>query len=479
MLSRRLLLPILPFAFAAPLTLEAQRASGTITGTVHDSLSGSPLAGALVQLVRYPDPGSSRALAAETDSAGEFRITGADSGRYAIGFLHPLLDALGIEAPLRQLSLGRGETIAVDLAIPSSKRILPVICHGPVSQDSTGALVGRVRDAETEAPVAGASVVLVWSDLVVTQSGIRQERREIPARVGGDGWYRFCRVPSDIDLVARAELPPVPGRAPAASGFVELRVPARGILVKDFSIGGEDVAVHVPGDSADGRTGDQPAVRRGDAIVSGVVRGSNGKAISGARVLVWGSEAQGTTDQTGAFMLRSLPSGTHSLEVRQIGYAPKRVGVELSARRPARTIITLTERTAVLAPVTVFGRAPPRSITGFLERRQRGLGLFLTRDEIAKTNPFDIADVLRRAPAVRVTPSATFGYRITMRGGCVPSVYINGHRIDDPGEDIDALVRPEDIAAMEVYSGQGQTPAEFQSAEACGSIVIWTGAGTR
>jgi hypothetical protein len=60
-----------------------------------------------------------------------------------------------------------------------------------------------------------------------------------------------------------------------------------------------------------------------------------------------------------------------------------------------------------------------------------------------------------------------------MRGGCRPQVYIDGVRIMN-FDTLDAVVAPEQIAALEVYASAGEAPAAY-SGLGCGSIVIWTG----
>jgi hypothetical protein len=43
-----------------------------------------------------------------------------------------------------------------------------------------------------------------------------------------------------------------------------------------------------------------------------------------------------------------------------------------------------------------------------------------------------------------------------------------------PG-DLDAFVRPEEVAAIEVYPGGSTMPVEFQTSGAdCAAVVVWT-----
>jgi hypothetical protein len=75
-----------------------------VTGTVHDSISGGSLAGAMVQLVSA-DTATSFSSAVVSDSGGRFIFADVPDGRYAIGFLHPLLDSPGVTAPIHTLQV--------------------------------------------------------------------------------------------------------------------------------------------------------------------------------------------------------------------------------------------------------------------------------------------------------------------------------------------------------------------------------------
>jgi hypothetical protein len=59
--------------------------------------------------------------------------------------------------------------------------------------------------------------------------------------------------------------------------------------------------------------------------------------------------------------------------------------------------------------------------------------------------------------------------------------FVNGMPLQVAGDmSIDQYVAPEDVVAVEVYTGTSQIPPEFQSAllnSKCGVIVIWTRTG--
>jgi hypothetical protein len=474
-LSRSLLVTALAFV-AAPVgaRLEAQESRPTVpvSGIVLDSLSGVPLAGAHVQIVALDDA-RGVALSATTDSSGRFRVDSVPAGRrYAVGFFHLGFDALGLELPPRLVSID-ASPVHVELATPSPRTLGVVFCPGLAPADTTGAVVGIVHDADTGMPLPDATVVFVWSELVIGSEGLRTERRQVPVRANEHGRYVACGVPAEIDLAARAER-----RGGAeASGFVVLRVAPMALSRRDFGIELPPASPAVPAEVAASDTATRSAsvsvAER--ARLTGFVRRANGKPVSDAAVVLLASETETRTDARGAFALVGLPSGTHTVEVRHIGFAPTRTIVDLRRGRESRADVVLDERMPVLDAVTVYGRARPRrSVVGFLERRERGFGHFLTREEIRARHPVMTSDVLRMMPGIRLVPAWPFGYDVQMRDGCRPQVYLDGMRLMMQEEPLDAVVSPQHITAVEVYRSAAEAPAEFPGTN-CGSIVIWTG----
>ena len=92
---------------------------------------------------------------------------------------------------------------------------------------------------------------------------------------------------------------------------------------------------------------------------------------------------------------------------------------------------------------------------------------------------------LRAAPGVTLYPSGTPGGSpaISIRGGgigggaCQPGIVIDGMMYNGGAEDLDMLVKPDDIAGLAVYRGASETPVEYQGQSSCGVIQVWTRRG--
>ncbi len=434
-------------------------ALGVVHGVVYDSLTRRPLAGAAVQIVRAGDLLGGRTVAA--DSSGTFRIDSLAPGRYLVGFYHPLLDLLRVDLPPRPVEIGPGgAAVLADLGVPALDRLRPLLCGGPQAPaDSTGLLAGRVRDAADDAPVAAATVVLTWSELVVGAGGVRTEHHRVPIPTDPGGTYLACGVPADVELAATVA---APGRA---GGPVAVEVPQRGFVLRDFTLGDTGAVV-----------------ARGTARLTGTVRDPAARPVRGARVFVWSAASATTVGDDGTFALGGLPAGTRTLEVRAIGFAPRRVAVDLAPGRAATVDVRMDRTVAALAPVTVFGTPAPQSplLREFLDRqRHSAFGRFLTAQDIARTEPVNITKTLP-ALGLQLVSNGHLGTAIlgrTKRGEpCPATVVLDGAPLP-AGDDLDQLVRPDQVAGIEVYTDATFAPPQYFGPlmNDCSVVLVWTG----
>jgi len=130
--------------------------------------------------------------------------------------------------------------------------------------------------------------------------------------------------------------------------------------------------------------------------------------------------------------------------------------VDVVLRRLASTLETVDVEEMELRSKT--------ALKGFDERKQRGLGVFVSRSDIEKRNTRLLSDVLRTQRGV-IMSSGRYGLR-TIRftnyqsKNCVPLVWLDGQRA--PELDIDA-VSARDVEGVELYQSMSTTPAEFRA----------------
>jgi hypothetical protein len=460
MLNRSLRLSL----FALLTCAAALDAQIVVAGTVSDSVHHKPLAGALVQLVAD----SARIVkSATTDSLGAYRIDGVPTGSYIIGFFHATLDSLGLDlSPMRIVLRGNAEQ-RVDLAIPSAANITAQLCPGSAHSDSTGLLLGHLRDADSHMPRSG-TVTVLWMELLIGKGGISRNRQQIPIKSDSVGWFAMCGLPSDAELQASAQA------GDEETGVVEVRIPPGGLLMRDFLVSRADTTVPVYDDSSATRgVLPLPMLRRGAARVTGTVHNDKGKPVENAQVMVPGTGIDGRTQESGSFVLAGLPSGTQTVEVRAIGFEPKRVTVDLARDSLTTLDVVLDRPVQTLDAVKIYGQGN-LAMREFQRRLRAGWGHILTPADIAKRNAFQVSDLFRTMPGVRVAPTRSgFGNTVLIRG-CKPTVYYNGMRMDDDAaSDIDMLAQPSNLTAVEVYTAASR-PAEFFG-NSCGSVVLWVG----
>lgn len=204
------------------------------------------------------------------------------------------------------------------------------------------------------------------------------------------------------------------------------------------------------------------------------------RPVDGAQVIV-NDSVVGDTDTSGVLVTTAIPIewGINAVLVRRVGYAPLFRTFWVDEVNAQRSVNGVMRRQAVDLPAVVvegdriifeYGR-----MREFWRRRKRGWGRFFTRQDIERRNPIRITDLLRTVPGISVYRNgSTTRIRASRSAGrCGPSIWLDGLFLSDA--DVDLLVQPNDVEAVEVYRGSGETPAEFSGAfDGCGAIVIWT-----
>ena len=213
------------------------------------------------------------------------------------------------------------------------------------------------------------------------------------------------------------------------------------------------------------------------AIAGGIVRVVDGSA----RVV-----GVDTTDAAGAFSIVLAAPGVYSFTAAAAGYETSEfdavaVGAEgmrvrLVVGRAAVVLDTVVARPAEPEPFNRYG--------GFYQRvRQRGAGAtYFVREDIERSRPVHLADILRRVPALEVQVGGESGWggsrvlRVRLRHAmsfrrCLTIFYLDGMRVEP--ESVQEL-GPEEIEGVEVYT-HGAVPAQFNSVggSACGVVAVW------
>lgn len=354
--------------------------------------------------------------------------------RARAAFLSGLLAAASAFAPRAAVSQESGE--------------LPRSCSAP--EAGRAAVVGSVRDSHTDLPLPGARV-LVWRassspDSVV--SGVRAD---------SVGTFRLCGGTAGLEIGLRARFPEGSGTAAEIALPTASDAPSRRDLRVDA-----------------GRPGQ---------VVGRVRDASDGAPVPAATVRLPGLGVRTLTADDGRFELPPLPPGSHGVRVEHVGHGVHADSLRVRSDRTVRLRLQVRPDPIRLAPLQVEVR-DVRSMrlarVGFYDRRTRGHGTFITREQLEEWDTSHLSEAFRRVqgftlggPEVRRSLHSNRDPRASVAAGpCRTQYFVNGEAQPLPNG-IDTFL-PEDIAAMEIYRGTAQLPVEFNRRSAsCGAVVLW------
>lgn len=426
-----------------------------ISGVVVDSLNGRFLSGADVII-----QGAKANLL--TDSLGKFRIDGLTPGTYQVGVFHPMLDTLGISLATKPFHVGPDSSSFIILSVPSAATIIRGACPPRPRPQGTSAVIGHVNDPETLQPVGGAEVSIAWTQIEVSKEiGVRRSPRVLRDTTDATGAYRLCGLPNSMQGTLQARRGnAVTAEIPIALGDEETELFARTLLLSHVDSG----------------------AKAGNATVAGRVVLEGSPIAAGSRVELVGTDVVTLTNDKGEFTMTKLPSGTHVLLARHLGFGAQTVGVDLSSREPQSVTIKLPKFVGMMEPVVVTARRTASlDRVGFNQRRKSGTGYYIGPDQLENMRPNRLTDILTRVPGLHVTytnggeiVSSSRGVSSLTGGDCV-QYFVDDMpwQSEEPG-DINDFVNANEIVGVEVYQGVN-TPGQYSRGGAsCTTIVLWT-----
>jgi hypothetical protein len=418
----------------------------TFRGILTDSLlTNDLLRGALVSIDTL-----ARVTATSTD--GGFTFDSVTPGTHRLIVRHPLLDSLGLDTlsiPFRTTA----DSAPILVALPQPHAFISARCSDRRDHVGDGLVIGVVRDARTDQPVADVDVIAAWrgGDSTFAGSGQRERAR---VRTTALGQFTICHAPrfSAIELWARHKTRETPR--------VRLELGAAEFGAYDLTID------HAAGTDS---SAPLPAGR-----ITGRILTQTGDGLPNVQLTLDRPGDTTLTDLDGRFAFLGVPPGLRTLNLRAIGFRPTSVGLNL---RPAQLLerdITLNRTVAVLGGVVVRANySAGWDSTGFERRRRNGGGYFFSRESLSGIA--DLATALRLVPGIRGRTSERSQRLIAGRGtGCYPAFIVNGVRFEGGGNiGPESMIRASDVRAIEAYTSRLSTPPEHQRFADCAVIVIW------
>jgi len=328
-------------------------------------------------------------------------------------------------------------------------------CGGPPQTEGRVILVGIVRDSISGVRLAGATARARWSE-----PG-RSLHHTVISITNPAGYFAFCSAP-------------VGERVTVQSSVLGRNGQRVTLLLTEMGVQKQDMVIALGEENMVG------------GMIGRLLDQENGMPVDGAVVRVVDTGLQTLSNHNGRFLFPEVESGRYAVEIEHLAYGTKRYPVEVPFGGAAQVEITMSQTPIELEPIVVEAksRAWLSTMSGFYQRMDRGLGVFLTPEFIEQRAPTTLTDALRGLAGVRVVkqPGPGNNYGVLLRGAvrfngtgistCPPILYIDGVRVQDfPLDEIYGG----DLAAVEVYRGASELPAQFAGSDAgCGVVVVWT-----
>ena len=413
----------------------------TIRGIVFDSLLHQPIPEATVQA-------NAGAYSTLTDREGRFTIISPEKITRVTVF-HDFLDRSGLGSLEAEVTPKTSHAMMV-ISTPSLATIWAKLCPGlDLAKGRGGIVFGSVTGADGKTRLAGAQVRVSWDFNAPTAAGLAA--RTADAKTDATGGYYACGAP-----------------------------PNNNVYVLGYSSLLRSGAISVPGDTLPLRRVNLTLGEVGKtAPMRGIVVDPHGQPIVGATIDVDGVAEETRTNATGRFTLPAVPTGSRTMAIRTIGYAPlfQPITVLQDQNDEVQVMMVATS----LAAATITGRQNVSHLQLDYEQRKReGFGTFKDSTEIASHT--SIRSVFQGIPSVTITGIDVTAFDLftpTMSinqsnpaAGCEMNIYIDG-QLADTG--ILISLAKNQIAAIEVYVRQEMAPGQYMNTgNNCGVVLVWT-----
>jgi TonB-dependent receptor len=168
-------------------------------------------------------------------------------------------------------------------------------------------------------------------------------------------------------------------------------------------------------------------------IVGRVMDAETGQPLSGAQVLVVGTNLGALSGVDGRYTILSVPAGTHSVRVMYLGHGEKTVeGLFVPAGGGVVQDVALESTAIMLEGITVSAAVERGTVTAALNEQRTAVGMVsaTTSDQISKSPDSDAAQAVKRVSGVTVQD----GKYVFVRGlgERYTTTSLNGARVPSP-----------------------------------------------
>jgi len=226
----------------------------------------------------------------------------------------------------------------------------------------------------------------------------------------------------------------------------------------------------------------------GQTMRGRVLDAATGEGVAQAQVQALTEEGRDgghtRTRADGSFEIPLRAPGTFRIRAERTGYNPTvTTTLPVALREAVEVEVRLSASAVAIEPLRVTARVQPPhrrnlEMNGYYDRERQGIGRYLRREDIERYPTQNLAQLLSRVPGTAIQYVRTKQYIYFMRnGGCRPQGYLDNVRmVVDATMDINAIVTPGQIEAVEMYRGAAEIPVQYNNARGavCGVVLIWT-----
>jgi hypothetical protein len=170
-------------------------------------------------------------------------------------------------------------------------------------------------------------------------------------------------------------------------------------------------------------------------------------------------------DTAGQFRLMAPQPGGYRLRVSHIAYRTmETTSISAAVGVQVEVELQLSPTAVALEPLRVVGRSSYSA--GWLQEyydratqtRRSGIGRVFFRDEVERA---------------RVSMVSAFLFYLMPRGGCRPTLFIDGLEVEDERH-LNSMMQPDMLEGVELYNNQAFLPQRYANRGHCAVALFWT-----
>lgn len=213
--------------------------------------------------------------------------------------------------------------------------------------------------------------------------------------------------------------------------------------------------------------------------MSGLAVDAESNPLSGVEVSIEGTDIVAVTSDRGEFRLPRTPPPPFVVRARRIGFTSVSVEV-VGGQRIGPVTLVMRPVAQTLPSVNIL---PERVVhTGRLAEYytrldRRSAGVFITREDIDRSNARNLSVLLERVPGLQIMRGRVGSTILRFRGrSCRPLVWFDGVPMPSADVDINSFA-PSTLHGVELYFGLSTVPARYvglRDSATCGTILLWS-----